>query len=300
MTTYLPEAENFLGLSEELSAPASARVVVLPVPFEATSTYGPGSSGGPIAILDASHQVELFDAALGFEPFRTAGGIATRRPLDSAGSDGQGLAERLRENVKELLEQGRFVIVLGGEHTSVVGTIWAHCGYYANLTVLQLDAHSDLRGSYLGSSWNHACAMARVIEFHGDLVQVGVRSQAAEERAIVEQERIPVFYAHEIHAQNRGMADWIGPIIEKTKPRVYVTLDCDVMDPSVVPATGTPEPGGLTWAQIDRLLSRLCREREVVGMDVAELAPIPGLRHPQFTVAKLLYRFLGYRFPSGL
>ncbi len=243
--------------------------------------------------------MELFDAALGFEPWQTAGGVATCAPFDVSDCDGESLSKRLCERIVGLLSQNRFVVTLGGEHTSVVGAIHAHCSAYSDLTVVQLDAHSDLRDSYLGSPWNHACTMARVLDFHDNLVQVGIRSQAAEERALVLDRLIPVFYAHEIHHMEANGADWVDRVIEATASRVYVTLDCDVLDPSVLPSTGTPEPGGLTWTQIDALMGRFCQAREVVGLDISELAPIPSIHHPQFTIAKLLYRFLGYRFPPS-
>lgn len=296
MAHFLSEAVNFLALPEESSSPERAGVVVILVRFEATSTYGTGTARGPEAIIHASHQVELFDAALGFEPYRATGGIATRAPLDVAGCDGETVAQRVREAVARQLAEGKFVVVLGGEHTAVVGAIQAHCAAFDDLTVLQLDAHSDLRPTYYGSPWNHACAMARVLDFHRAVVQVGIRSQALEERRIAEAHGLPVFYAHDIHGHEDRGEHWVTGVIAATTPRVYVTLDCDVFDPAVVPATGTPEPDGLTWRQVDRLLARLCAEREVVGLDVSELAPIPGVQHAEFTIAKLIYRFIGHRF----
>ncbi|NWG12790.1 MAG: agmatinase [Acidobacteria bacterium] len=306
MTHFLSEQENFLGLPEASSDPKAAGVVIIPVPYERTSTVGRGSALGPDAVIAASHAVEFFDAALGFEPYQAAGGIATRAPLDVAQCDGPGLSGRLRNEAAHWLGLGKFVATLGGEHTSVVGAIRAHCDAYEGLTVLHLDAHCDLRPEYLGDPWNHACAMARVLDFlplacpaactGPSLVQVGIRSQDREERAVARERNVPVFYAHEIHDQTYARQDWIGRVIASTRPRVYVTLDCDVMDPSIMPATGAPEPDGLTWQQMDALLSRLCRERELVGFDVSELAPIPGLRHPEFTVAKLIARILGHRF----
>jgi len=298
MNATLPPEEGFLCPPEDFAEIANAGVVVIPVPMESTSTYGVNSSLGPEAILEASRQVEFFDAALGFEPFRTCGGIATLKPLDVEGVDGPELAQQLRETVMHYLMQKKFVVILGGEHTSIIGAVKAHCEYFSNLSVLQLDAHSDLRETFEDSPWSHACAMARVLDFHDSLVQVGIRSQDKTERYFATERGIPNFYAHDIHNSEEEGVDWIAQVIAATRPRVYVTLDCDVMDPSILPATGTPEPGGLTWRQMDRLLSRLCREREVVGLDVSELAPIEGTAASQFTVAKLIYRFLGYRFAA--
>jgi len=295
----LPPGENFLDLNEEFSGAQAAGVVVLPVPYEKTSTYGRGSAKGPLAILDASCQVELFDAALGFEPYRAANGIATLRPLATGGCSGPSLAERLFSEVTPWLTAGKFVVTLGGEHTSVVGAVRAHCHAYEDVTVLQLDAHSDLRPVYQEDAWNHACTMARILDFHTNIVQVGVRSQSKEERRLSEDLDLAVFYGHHIQEQEEERNDWVGRVVDATSARVYVTLDCDVMAPSLVPATGTPEPGGLTWRQMDRLLARLCAERQVVGFDVSELAPIEGMNQSEYVVAKLISRFLGYRFATA-
>ncbi len=290
----MKSACSFTELEGVYTDPERAQVVILPVPFEQTSTYGCGSAHGPQAILDASQELELFDTVLGCEPYLATQGIATLPPLQVEQLDGESLAEALFQEVLGWLQRGKYVVVLGGEHTSVVGSICAHCAQYDDLTVLQLDAHSDLRQTYQGSVWNHACAMARVFDFHDHLVQVGIRSQTGEERAYAKGKEVPVFYAHTLgDAEN---ASWIDDVVAATRPNVYITLDCDVMDPTLMPATGTPEPDGLQWRQLNALLVRLCEQRNVVGLDINELAPITGLHHPQFTVAKLLYRFLGYRF----
>lgn len=297
MKAALPPESNFLGLPREFSNPDAAKVVILCAPFERSSTFGRGSAGGPRAILAASREVELFDTALGREAYRAMNGIATFGPPEVFGEDGAAWARALQAEVAEWIGRGKFVAVLGGEHTSVVGAIQAHVEAYADLTVLQLDAHSDLRPTYHDDPWNHACAIARVLDFHDHVVQVGIRSQAVEERQISEDRRIAVFYAHDIHRHDRAGEDWIADVTAATRRRVYVTFDCDVFDPAVMPATGTPEPGGLTWEQINALLAALGREREIVGFDVNELAPIPGIHYPQFTAAKLVYRILAYRFP---
>lgn len=182
---------------------------------------------------------------------------------------------------------------MGGEHTSIVGAVKAHSRFYEPLTVIQFDAHSDLRDEYQGNPWSHACAVRRILDFHADVVQVGIRSQAMEERAFTDTQNIPVFYAHEIHENDAAGVDWIDALIKLCKNNVYVTLDCDVFDPSVIPATGTPEPGGLTWNQMNRLFKRLVKERRLVGLDISELSPIENLVFPQFTVSKFIYRILG-------
>lgn len=290
--------DNFLGLPPDHSDPATARVVILPVPFERTSTYGQGSCRGPAAILAASHEIELFDCELECEPYLAAGGIATLAALPVADCDGEEVAGRLRKAAREQLAEGKFLITLGGEHTSIVGAIHAHCERFPDLTVLQLDAHSDLRHSYRGSTWNHACAMARVLDRHRKLVQVGIRSQDRHDHKLAQESDIPVFLSYRILREHQEGEDWVSRIIDATGPEVYITLDCDVMDPGIIPATGTPEPGGLSWFQVDTLLARLCQERKVVGLDVSELAPLPDLVHPQFSIAKLIHRFVGHRFSS--
>jgi agmatinase len=293
----LPAEKNFLGIPFEDSNPETARVVVLSVPFEVTSTGEKGSCEGPAAILHASRHMEFFDSALGYEPYKTCGGIATMPPMPVDGHDGPTLKVRLREMVQPWIDRGKFVIVIGAEHTSIVGAIEAHAKHYDDLTVLHLDAHSDLRPDYEGDPWNHACAMSRVLDFHDHIVQVGIRSQDAIDRVAINRHNIAVHYAHQIQRKYEEHIDWIGPIINGCKRRVYISLDSDVFDPAVIPATGTPEPGGLTWYQMDALLDRLIKEREVVGMDVTELAPLQGIPASQFTMARIIYRVIGYKFP---
>ena len=297
MYRFLPEEERFLGLDDGKACPEKAGVVVVCVPYEKTSSYRSGSVKGPSAILSASHQIELFDAHLACEPWQMAGGIATLSPLqvdDCKG--GEAMARRVERVVDDWLAQGKKVVTVAGEHTGVVGAIRAHVGRNDSLTVLQLDAHSDMRNEYLADPWNHACTMARVLDFHDDVVQAGIRSEAKEERALVEKRRIPVFRGESIPSGVEGFNDWIGSIVGACSQNVYVTFDCDVLDPSVMPATGTPEPGGLTWGQANQLLALLCRERNVVGFDISELAPIAGVNYPEFTVAKLVYRLMGLMF----
>jgi agmatinase len=292
---YLPAGERFMGLEDDRADPDRSGAVVIPVPFERTSSYGRGAAAGPAAILAASHQVELHDVAAGFAPWSAVGGIATMRPPALGETDdGRSVADKVDRLVGQCLDRGRTVVTLAGEHTGVVGAIRAHARRVENLSVVQLDAHSDLRRSYLDDPWNHACTMARVLDFHRDVVQVGIRSACPEDMELAQHHRIPIFAGEAIQRDAGGGADWIAPIVEACSAHVYITLDCDVLDPSVMPATGTPEPGGLTWAQLNELLERLCRARAVVGFDVSELAPVPGLSFPQFTAAKLVYRLIGW------
>jgi len=294
MISLQGKEENFLGIDNEPGWPEDAGVIILPVPFEQTSSYGLGSATGPQAILKASQQVELFDTRLGYEPLARIKGIATLPPLAVDDCDGRLLTARLREAVRSWLDKGKCVITLGGEHSSIVGAVYAYSDCFDDLTVIQLDAHSDLRESYQDSPWNHACAMARVLDVHKNIIQVGIRSECREESERVRREEIPVFYAERIHERERREEDWIKELVAACSGNVYITFDCDALDPSIMPATGTPEPAGLSWTQVDRLFSRLARKRRIVGFDVNELAPIKGLSHPEFTVAKLVYRLLGY------
>jgi len=292
----LPEAERFLAVEDAWADPERSRCVVIPVPYDETTSYGHGAQDGPAAILEASHQVEFFDTDLGYEPRGKCGGILTTAPLDVAGLDGASLAERLEAEAAGWIAKGKRVVVLGGEHTSGVGAAWASAAAYPGVGVLQLDAHSDLRAEYLGNPWSHACAMARVLDRDARLVQVGIRSEAGEERETVTARGIPVHYAAAIHRVAASGEDWTGAVVAQLPEHVHITFDCDVFDPAVMPSTGTPEPNGLLWRQVDALLERVCAERTVVSVDVTELAPIPGLSHPQFTVAKLVHRLIGRIF----
>jgi agmatinase len=296
MSGGLPIERNFMGLDPDLSDPETAGVIVVPAPFEATSSYGTGSSRGPAAIIEASHQVEFYDCALGFEPVQACGGIATVDPVPVEAQSGAQFADRLESAVGCWLDRGKFVVTLGGEHSSVVGAVRAHAKRFQDLTVLQLDAHSDLRDQYLDNPWSHASALRRILDSHDHAVQVGIRSEETKERQTAHDLGVTTFYAHAIARQAEAHDDWIAAIVAAARRRVYVTFDADAFDPSLVPATGTPEPGGLTWYQVDRLLQRLCAEREVVGFDVSELAPIEGTTVSEFTLAKIIYRFIGYKF----
>lgn len=294
---YLGEKENFLALFKDYSNPDTAKVIILPVPFEKTSTFGKGSKNGPSAIIEASHEVELYDTVLGFEPYRTCKGIATLTPLKIKGHPGEKLAKVLEEEVSYWLEQDKFVITIGGEHSSIVGSVYAHTEKYQPLTVIQFDAHSDLRRSYLNDKWNHACAMARILDKPvAKLVQIGIRSEAPEEPAIVKNfgERVLPFYAYKIQKEGEKI---FKKILNELTEHVYITFDCDAFDPSIIPATGTPEPGGLGWEWVNHFFEILSQRKKIVGFDVSELSPIPYLHHPQFTIAKMIYRLIGYIFP---
>jgi agmatinase len=295
----LDASHNFLGLAPEWSSFDRARVVVLPIAYEQTTSYGKGAGEGPQAILDASRQVELYDEELEVEIYRLTQGVATL-PIMRFGEncrDAQAV-ESIRNQVHQLIRRGKLVVALGGEHTIAVGAAKAHAEAYADLSILQLDAHSDLRREYEGNAYSHASAMARIYEFHQDIVQVGIRSQCQEEANFIKENRIQTFYAIDLKRRQfprlRSGQAWHDDVIERLKPNVYVTFDCDFLDPSLIPALGTPEPGGFGWDETMAFLKRLSTQRRIVGFDVNELAPIPSLVHPQFTIAKLIYKWIGY------
>ncbi len=284
---------NFLGLDEKASDFARAKAVILPVPYESTTSYGGGTGAGPRAILEASRYIELYDQELDSEPYEA--GIATLPALSlSRAGAAEALAE-LRSAYDAILDLGdRFIIALGGEHsiTSAPVLAWADRLGERRLSVLQIDAHTDLRPEYEGSPFSHASVMARVMD-RVDIVAVGIRAITREEREVIRShDHIHVFFADDIHS---GEA-WIDEVMAKLGDPVYLTFDVDGFDPALVPATGTPEPGGLQWYPAMKLLRRVFRERTVVAADVVELAPIPGLAAADFLVARLVYKLVGYRF----
>lgn len=282
---------NFLGLDPADSDPRRAAVLVLPVPYEATVSYGGGTRHGPQAIIDASGTVELYDHDAGDEPYRI--GVATADPVPLTVAGPEAALKELRRAYAAALRPGRFVVMLGGEHSVSAAPILEHAARLRKrgrrLSVLQLDAHGDLRATWEGSPWSHACAMRRVVE-QVDLVQVGVRAIAVEERAVMRRHGVTTIFAEELD----GGEEWIDRAIAALGRDVYLTIDIDYFDPSLVPSTGTPEPGGGTWYPTLRLLERLFRTRRVVAADVVELAPIPGLLAPDFLAAKLVYKLIGF------
>jgi len=289
---------NFLGLDEPWCHPDRAGVYVLPAPYEHTSSYILGSDRGPSAILEASCQVEFYDEQLRCEPFREWGGIATASALDLGGKVDRDAVDAIERFVAPHVGTGRFVVTLTGEHTGALGAIRAHAKRYPSLCVVQIDAHGDLREAYQGNPFSHASVMARVVEDGLPLVQVGIRSISSEEVARIEKtERIKTFFAANIMDPSgpyEGRASrWIPEVVAACRGPVYLTFDCDGLDASIVPALGTPEPGGLGWYETLNLVAALANGPGIVGMDVSEIAPIDGFAAPQFSIARLIYRMLG-------
>jgi len=285
----LPENENFLRLEDTFANFAKAQSVVLPVPYEATTTYNRGTVNGPAAILAASHQVELYDEELDREPFTV--GVATLPPVQFQDNpDHEAALDAIGERGRAVMQTGKFLLSLGGEHSITIPLVERAVEVFPDLGVLQLDAHSDLRDSYEGSAYNHACVMARVNEMC-DFVGIGVRSGIAGERGEL-RPGARLFYAHEM----RQDPQWPDKVLDALPENVYLTLDLDYFDPAIMPAVGTPEPGGFHWHETLQFLRLLFEERNVVACDVVELAPIDGLVHPDFLAAKLVYKLIAYRF----
>jgi agmatinase len=267
-----------------------ASVAVLPVPFGATVCYGRGTEMGPRAILEASRQLELYDERMGIEPYRC--GIWTDAMLEvTPDTPTEDVVRAVAGRFGELMDSGKWVVMLGGEHSITPGGVRAAASRHDGLQVLQLDAHADLRESYEGDHWNHACAMARCLEL-APVRAVGIRSYSADER-----ERIAAGISGYSmnHASSMITDGWIDTALEGLQGApVYLTIDVDYFDPAVIPATGTPEPGGGEWWPTLDLLSELFKRAKVVACDVVELAPQTGLHYADFTVARLVYKLIGY------
>ncbi len=266
----------------------TAQVVVVPVPYDGTSTYMKGADKGPEAILRASYNLEFYDIETQSEVFRR--GIYTDTPIRCAKAP-QSVVGQVRRRIVGHLQKGKFPVMLGGEHSITTGAVEAMAGAFDDLSVLQLDAHSDLRDSYEGSKYNHACVMARVKEIC-PIVQVGIRSTDISEKANLDKSR--VFFAKDI-CDGRPRS-WIDRAVSKLTRNVYITIDLDAFDPSLLPATGTPEPGGMGWYDVMALLAKVCAKRNIVGFDVVELCPREHLWGSGFIAAKLVYSLLTLRF----
>ncbi len=276
---------GFLDLPPEYRDPATARFAIIPVPYDATSSWHKGADAGPNALIRASAALEWYDIETDASPCEE--GIITTKPIAHEGSP-DALAGKVRTAVIEQWGANRLPIVLGGEHSVSIGAIQAAADRFDDITILQIDAHADTRESYEGSPCNHACVMARAREV-APIIQVGIRSMEADERTALDDTR--VIYAHDIHADTTG-THWIDRVVSLLTDRVYITIDLDALDPAALPATGTPEPGGLSWTQINKLLEAVVKHTEAVGFDVVELCPREGMHASDFTAAKLLYRVL--------
>jgi len=293
LPTFAAASASFGGMDGAARDPESAKVLIVPIPYDATTTYIPGTRAGPGAILRASQQLELFDDETGTEVFRI--GIATLEEMEPEVSSPETMVSKVQSVGETILTAGLFPLVLGGEHLMSLGMIQAAASRMDHLSILQLDAHGDLRESYQGTEHSNACVM-RLASRYGQLVPVGVRSLSAEEYSWAAEQELPVFYAADLYKRS----DWQVRALEQLGPNVYITIDLDVFDPACMPAVGTPEPGGLYWYEVLELLRLVCRSRNVVGADIMELCPLPGNVAPNFFAAKLAYKLLTYRFETEL
>jgi agmatinase len=274
---------GFCGLPGNPFDYFAASTVVLPIPFDKTSSWLKGADKGPAALLEASRYLEFYDIETDSEVLNK--GIFTSKPIRAASSSV--MINKADWAVTRFLEDNKFVVALGGEHSISIGVIKSYAEHFKDLSVLHLDAHADSRDSYEGSRYNHACVIARVREFTRNTVSVGIRSMDGSERMGMDKKR--VFFAHEIHDSDK----WIGRAVRLLTDTVYVTIDVDVFDPGIMPSTGTPEPGGLGWYQVLKLLRAVSNVKRIVGFDVVELCP-SGSKAPDFLAAKLVYTLLSY------
>ncbi len=293
----LAPARGFMHLDDEFTDFTTARAVIVPVPFDGTTCYRPGTREGPQAIIDASRNLELYDAELRRSPYRV--GIHTLRAVEIVAGNAAGMVERIEHVTETLLESGKLLVTLGGDHLTSIGVVRAFARKFADLSVLQIDAHADLREEYEGSALSSATIMRRVLEVCPRTAQVGIRSLSEPEARLVGERKLPMWLASEIHAQTlRGRQDWIEAVVASLSGEVYVTVDIDAFDPSLVPGTGTPEPGGLGWYEVVDLLSAVSRAKRIVGCDVVELSPLVEGHVSPVVAAKLVYKLIGLALPG--
>jgi agmatinase len=268
---------------------ARSRVVILPIPFDRTTSYVPGTRTGPHEILVASSHMELWDEETGCDVHGV--GIYTLPEMEFPFARMEEVMDEIRRVAGGIIAREKFLFTLGGEHSITPPVVAALADRHPGLSVLQIDAHADLRASFMGTPHNHACAMRRTLEY-APLTQVGIRSLSPEEAADIPSLRTTVFYDYNM----RQDAAWIDRVVDTLGETVYITIDCDGLDPAIMPAVGTPEPGGLSWYETLTLLRRVIEARDVVGCDIVELCPMPGNVSPNFLCAKLIYKILTYRF----
>lgn len=284
----MQDKRTYAGIPEEFAQLESASVVLIPVTYDGTSTWIKGADRGPDAFLEASENMELFDIETQTEVYRKGVFLA-----DAVTEDGspESMTDAVHQAVNHYLQQGKFVTMFGGEHSVSIGSIRAFMDKFPGLTVLQYDAHADLRPEYHGSKCNHACAVFEASK-KANLIQVGIRSMDVEEEQHMD--RFKTFFAHDI-AADRSNA-WMREVMELCTDDVYITIDLDVFDSSIMPSTGTPEPGGMDWYQIIDSVKHVIKNKRVVGFDIVELCPNPANKAPDFLAAKLYYKILSYIF----
>ncbi|MBD3307347.1 agmatinase [candidate division KSB3 bacterium] len=280
---------QFLGLEPEFTAFDTAQIVILPVPYEGGVSYGKGTADAPQAILEASHHLELYDEILDVEPFRI--GIATLAP-PALPTTPEAVIQTVYESTRACITQGKFVVLIGGDHSLSSGYYQALREYYGQVSVIQLDAHADLRPTYEDNPWSHACVMARIREHTSHTLQIGIRSLSLEEAERVKAEEIALCTMHEYRRGNFSL----DAALQNLPDPVFLTLDVDVFDWSAIRNTGTPEPGGFLWDEGLELLQQIFLAKQVVGVDLVELAHQEHDRNSPFAAAKLIYKLLGFKY----
>ena len=277
---------NFGGLPGEYTDYQKAQVVVVPVPFDLTTSWMSGTRHGPKALIGASGYMELYDIETKSEVYRKV--ISTDQDVEANNTDE--LNQRVHERVSKHIDAKKFVVSLGGEHSISYGAAKAHIEKFPNLSILHLDAHTDRREEFEDNKFSHACTLRRISELNDDIISIGIRSLDISELQYLEEKK--VFYAEDVfHSMS-----WVEDVIKLLKPNVYLTFDLDVFDPAIMPSTGTPEPGGMYWYQVLNLLKEVIKARNLVGCDVVELSPNELNKAPDFLAAKLVYKILSYKF----
>jgi agmatinase len=279
---------NFLGLKPDYCTYETARFAVLPIPYDLTACYQAGSRNGPAAIIAASKQLEEFDEEVQAECYEC--GIATLDPVEPIVSGPEQMHEELFGHAQRIVKDGKFLIGLGGEHGITAPLVRAVMSRHKKLSVLQIDAHADLRNEYQGSRYSHACVMRRVTELGANVTAVGIRNVALEEHRFMTENGIRPISARECHEDS----SWMDRALDQLGDTVYVSVDIDAFDPAYAPGTGTPEPGGLDWYQVMALLKRVASERRIVAADIVEVIAIPGQVVTEFLAARLAYKVIAY------
>jgi len=279
-------SKNYAGIPDQFAQLETAKVILIPVPYDGTSTWGKGADKGPKAFLEASENMELYDIETGTEVFEQ--GIYLASTI-TENSSPEAMVNAVHKTAKEYIKRNKFVTLFGGEHSVSIGTIRAFNECFDNLTVLHIDAHADLRESYDGTKFNHACAVHEASQTT-NLIQVGIRSMDALEKTYMDEEK--TFFAHDMVADDY----WMDKVIEAMTDNVFITFDLDAFDPSIMPSTGTPEPGGLFWYETLEFLKQVFEEKNVVGFDIVELCPNEEDKSSDFLAAKLYDKMLSYKF----
>ena len=282
------KTKTYAGIPEEYAKLERAKIVLIPVPYDGTSTWQKGADKGPKAFLEASENMELYDIETDSEVYKN--GIYLTESI-TVNATPEAMADAVHQETKSYIKKNKFVTIFGGEHSISIGTIRAFNEMFPNLTVLHIDAHADLRKSYEGSSCNHACAVYEASQ-NSNLIQVGIRSMDIKEKSVMDLDK--TYFAHDMAIDD----SWMDSAIVQMTDNVFITFDLDAFDPSILPSTGTPEPGGLLWYETLDFLKQVFADKNVVGFDIVELCPNDVDKASDFLAAKLYYKMLSYKFQN--